>query len=60
MPADVGVVRHRRGVALERAVDEDRLDHVDVRQVLAAAAVRVVRDEDVARLRRRRRSSSST
>ena len=51
-PADVGVMRHRRRPALELAVDEDRLDHVDVGQVLAAEAVRVVGDEDVARLRR--------
>ena len=48
--ADVDVVRHRRGVPLELAVVEDRLDHVDVGQVLAAEAVRVVGDEDVAGL----------
>ena len=51
--ADVGVMGHRRRVALERAVDEHRLDHVDVREMLAAAAVRVVRDVDVPGLRRR-------
>ena len=43
-------MRHRRGVPLERAFVEDRLDHVEVRQVLAAEAVRIVGEEDVARL----------
>ena len=49
-PADVDVVRHRRGVPLELALVEDRLDHVEVRQVLAAEAVRIVGDEHVAGL----------
>ncbi len=49
-PADVDVMRHRRGVPLELAPVEDRLDHVHVRQVLAAEAVRVVGEEDVARV----------
>ena len=47
--ADVGMVGERRGVPLELVVDEDRLDHVDVGQVLPAVAVRVVGDEDVSR-----------
>ena len=50
--ADVGVVGERRRVPLELVVDEDRLDHVDVGQVLPAVAVRVVGDEDVSRTRR--------
>ena len=46
--ADVGVVGQRGGVPLQLVLDEDRLDHVDVGQVLPAGAVRVVGNEDVA------------
>ena len=46
--ADVAVMGHGGGVALQRIAKENGLDDVDVGQVLAAGAVRIVGDEDVA------------
>jgi len=45
--ADVAVMGHRRRISVHRPVDEERLDDVEIRQMLAAGAVRVVADEDV-------------
>ena len=52
--ADVAMMRHRAGPAFDDAFVEDRLDDVEVGQMLAARAVRVVIEEDIARLRSRR------
>ena len=52
--ADVAVMRHRAGPALDDAFVEDRLDDVEVGQMLPARTVGVVIEEDVAGLRSRR------
>ena len=46
--ADIAMMRHGGGVALQARCQEDRLYDVDVGQVLAAGAVGIVEDEDVA------------
>ena len=47
--ADIGVVRDVGDVGDDAVVDEDGRDHVDIGQVRAAAVVRIVGDEHVAR-----------
>ena len=52
--ADIAMMGHRAGPAFDDAVVEDRLDDVDVGQVLTAGAIRVVIEKDIAGLRGRR------
>ena len=47
--ADIGVMRDGRGKAGEPSLHENRLQDIDVRQMLAAGAIRIVGDQDVAR-----------
>ncbi len=45
--ADVVLMRDRRRPALDLPIDEDRPDHIDVRQMLTGRQIGIVEDEEI-------------